>query len=271
MQLPGGVWTRDGLRRDFRFRPVQGHLELAIAESNSGAASTPTRVTRILKAALGEVAGKVPTEQDIADLSVGDRQFLMRQLAIRLDRNEQWYSAECSSCDETFDFSVQVSDLPVKEAGAGYPYAVVTTADGELRLCVPTGREQQALPAELDTESARLWLLKQCIDRGMQDAGRNVPVKHFSQEVVSACENALEQIAPEIGNLVEVNCPVCGAANRVHIDPYGAVLTMHTELFSQIHVLAANYHWSQGEILDLPSSRRRLYLQLIDRARGMMA
>jgi hypothetical protein len=36
-----------------------------------------------------------------------------------------------------------------------------------------------------------------------------------------------------------------------------------------VHVLASTYHWSERQILGLPRSRRRLYLDLIDRSRGV--
>ena len=37
----------------------------------------------------------------------------------------------------------------------------------------------------------------------------------------------------------------------------------------EVHTLAMQYHWSETDILSLPRERRRRYLRLIDRERGV--
>jgi hypothetical protein len=197
-------------------------------------------------------------------LAVGDRQFLMRRLAILLGLDEGWYHTPCSACDKTFDFSLRQSELPVKQADNGFPWLEIETHAGVYRLRTPTGRDQAALPIQLHESDARRWLLAQCIERGEG-------IDALSEDDLLRIEAALEAVAPEVGTLVELACPECGQANRVYVDPYGPILRMNDDLYAQIHTLAATYHWSQHEILDLPVDRRRVYLRMIDRARGMTA
>jgi hypothetical protein len=270
MRLPGGVWTEGELRRDFAFRPMQGHVELVISESNAGLEATPLRVTSILHAALEDLGGKPPREQDIWALSVGDRQFLMRQLALKLGKDEKWFSADCSACHETFDFPIRQSELPVKDAGEGFPYVSVKTSIGDVRLHVPTGHDQAEIPQDVSTDEARLWLLQHCVEKGSGKHGESLSLSDLSDDELLRIEQAMEEVAPEIGVIVESECPVCGRANRIYLDPYAPVFDLKSQLFSQIHILAATYHWSQKEILDLPVARRLTYLSLIDQARGMV-
>jgi hypothetical protein len=40
------------------------------------------------------------------------------------------------------------------------------------------------------------------------------------------------------------------------------------ELLEEIHLLASRYHWSEKEILEVPESRRRVYINLCWRPVG---
>jgi len=261
MQLPGGVWRDGALCRDFAFRPLNGEVELAIAESGV-AQNPPAGVTAVLAAALAEVGGERATPEVVRGLAVGDRQFLVRQLAARLDRDGVWLTSGCVSCGAVFDVYVQQSALPVKAATEGYPFTTVTTARGSHRLRVPNGADQEAI-ADLDGEEAMVELLRRCAVDG------SVPAEP-SEEEIFAIDAALEAVAPEVGLGVLAVCPDCGTEQEVAVDPYLCLTQAGSELFAEIHTLASIYHWSEAQSLALPVHRRRLYLKLIDRSRGMM-
>ena len=55
------------------------------------------------------------------------------------------------------------------------------------------------------------------------------------------------------------------------LDPYVCLGAADGGLFLDIHILASVYHWSEREILAMPRERRRLYLSLVDRSRGMVS
>ncbi len=117
MRLPGGLRSRGELRRDFAFKPVTGEIEVAIAESDARAASVPRRVTAVLAASLDRLAGESPTLDSIRELCVADRQFLIRQLAALLDRDQVWLTATCGQCAAAFDFPVEQSSLELFGVG----------------------------------------------------------------------------------------------------------------------------------------------------------
>jgi len=261
MQLPGGVWRDGALHRDFAFRPLNGEVELAIAESGA-VQNPPAGVTAVLAAALAGVGGQPATPQVVRALAVGDRQFLVRQLAARLDRDGVWLTSSCASCAAAFDVYAQQSALPVKDAAEGYPFTTVTTSHGTYRLRVPNGADQEAI-AGLDGEEAVSELLKRCIVDG------SAPDEPTEEEIF-AIDAALEAVAPEVGLGLLAVCPDCGTEQEVAVDPYLCLTQVGSELFAEIHTLASFYHWSEAESLALPVHRRRLYLRLIDRGRGMM-
>ncbi len=267
MQLPGGISEGGARRRDFAFRPLTGVVELALAEAASADCSMPARVTAALAASLETVGGRAPLPEVVAGLAVADRQFLMLQLAARLGIGDTWFTACCRSCGESFDFAVDFRKLPVKEAGEGFPFVDVETGLGTCRFRAPTGADQEPL-ADLDDDEAMRCLLDCCMVAD-ESSSREI-VDSLNAEDMGRIETALEAMAPEVAVSVQASCPACGALHDIEVDPYRALSPKMGEgLLQEINIIASVYHWSEAEILELPLDRRRRYLELIDRGRGM--
>ncbi|SEM05751.1 hypothetical protein SAMN04489760_103108 [Syntrophus gentianae] len=275
MRLPGGILRDGARRRDFAFRPLTGEVELALAEAAEEGSSLPTRVTKALAAALEHIGGDTPLPATVAALSVGDRQFLMARLAVGFGLGEDWFTARCGKCGEQFDFAVDYRNLPVKEAGEGYPFAGVETSLGRCNFRVPTGADQEIL-AGLDDDSEPIRCLVKCCLVAL--SGRRVEdnpshgdmVEAFAPGDIARIEAALEEAAPEMAVSVQAPCPVCGTPHEIDVDPYRILYNrLGGGLLREVHILASTYHWSEAEILALPLHRRRRYLDLIDEARGI--
>ena len=261
MQLPGGLVENGTRRRDWAFRPLSGVLELALAEAGERAASTPAAVTQALALALDRLGGEAATPPRVAGLCVGDRQFLMRELDRHLGHEGGWFQAECGHCGARFDFRIDYADLPVQEAGAGYPQAQVDMDGRRLRFRLPTGGDQEILAGLPEAEAPR-WLLRQL-------AAEPETLPEPKQDLIAAADAALDAIAPGIVLRVQAACPECGGGNEVELDPYRALARSSGSLLREVHQIATHYHWSEADILNLPRPRRQRYLQMIDRARGV--
>ena len=267
MVLPGGIDVAGELRRDYRFRPVNGELELALGESGDGVGSLAAQVTTVLSLALERVGGAVPTPDAVRDLSVGDRQYLMTRLALHIDNRPVWLVAHCGACGEPFDISFNYADLPVKPAGQGYPFATVDTSLGTLQVRTPTGADQEHVATTPDDDQAMQVMLQRIL--AGDDEGAEVDTTRLSEEDVKAIEAQVEALAPECANQLLTQCPQCQASNSVPVNPYGFLAQPVGDLFAEIHTLASHYHWSEQAILALPRRRRQTYLRLIDKGRGM--
>ena len=261
--LPGGISVAGELRRDYRFRPVNGELELALGESGDGAGSLAAQVTTVLSLALEQLGGITPTPDAVRDLSVGDRQYLMTRLALHFDHRPVWLVAHCGACGEPFDIAFNYADLPVKPAGRGYPRATVDTSLGSVRVRVPTGADQEGMAATPDDDQAMQVMLRRIVD---SDA---VDMAALSEADIHAIESRVEALSPECADRLLTQCPQCRASNSVAVNPYGFLEQPVGELFAEIHTIASHYHWSEQAILTLPRRRRQTYLRLIDKGRGM--
>ena len=271
MNLPGGLWHEGQRQREFAFKPLTGAVELALAEASLEAASMPEVVTQALAAALQHLNHLEATPTLIDTLSVGDRQFLVQQLAGWLEMDAVWMTAACARCGEQFDFPVRFSELPVKEAGAGYPFAQVATSRGSACWRVPTGADQKAVAAVLAEQDAARVLMARCLVKvSGHDEGQIAQwVTELSDDDRRQVEASLEAVAPEVTTVVQVSCMACSQDSQVGIDPYLCLQHRHEAISADIHTIACTYHWSEAEILALPQKRRQRYLRLIDQARGM--
>lgn len=276
MRLPAGLWLQGRLQRDFRFKPLTGKAEMALAECVSDGFSVPVRVTSALVATLASVGGQQPSRALVQRLFVADRQFLMRQLAIQLGLDNVWLTPHCPQCGVAFDVSVTLSALPIKPAGQGFPYAPVRTSQGTFRVRTPNGDDQESIADLDDPAAARRCIVGRCIVERLEDNEHHrstdepaVDVSALSGEDLSAIEIALESICPELTVCARAVCPECRAVQDVPVDPYLCLRRSHSEIYMDVHVLASAYHWSEPQILALSRSRRKRYLSMVDRERGM--
>ncbi len=267
MQLPGGLWEGRKTCRDFAFKPPDGELELTVAEAGLSGASLPAQVTAVLAAGLGRLGAEPVTRERAAALCIADRQFLMRQLAALLGSDQVWQSARCDRCDAVFDVPVTQTLLPVSKPGPGFPFASVRLGKTTVRLRVPNGADQEAIAGIASQRLARQRLAWCCI---VEEEGEGKPdPASLDDQTLQDMETALEGVAPEAAVVVQTACPECGHASQVDVAPYRVLQTTVNELYDEIHALAITYHWDEATILALPRTRRRRYLDLIDRARGM--
>lgn len=268
--LPGGLQIDGQLVRHFGFKPVVGELEVLFADARTQAENFPSLVTEVLSRALQSLAGAKPTAERVKKLSVGDRQFLVVQLAAHLDDSENWVSAECSHCGEKMDLSFRYRDLPVKTASEKYPCFEATIGKRRFVLRTPTGEDQEELAAIENEETALFRLINKLVSQKNQKNTETKTVFTFSDEERKELEHLIEDASPEVGTHLLAQCPHCQTNNTVAIDIYQFLKGGVDQLMVDVHDIAMHYHWSEQEILRLPKERRKRYLTLIDKSRGMV-
>lgn len=266
MQLPGGRYRNHGIvEREWAFKPLDGHVELALWEAWRGPGSKVDCITRAIASTV-EFPDCQEEDEAAAGLSVADRQFLLAQLACHLGASQFWLSADCQSCREPFDTPVDLVRVPVKPAGPGYPFAEAAVATGPVTLRVPTGADQAAIEELAEEAEAVALLARRCI---VGDGESDGQTQLLTGADLVAIDAALQEVAPELATAVASSCPSCGAQNAI---PFEVSALLHSSLknpLQDVHDIAAIYHWAESEILALPRARRHAYLALINQRRGM--
>ncbi|HEY0894462.1 MAG TPA: hypothetical protein VGE32_15485 [Cellvibrio sp.] len=293
MNLPGGLIIEiDGqptLVRDFSFRPITGALEMQLqdllCECSANDEAHPVWISRFLTVILARLAmQKIELDDEknmakglelVRELCVGDRHFLLLQWRLMLagGSDYEWLSAHCPACVARYDFPLEWAQLPVKPAGENFPKISFLLNDSSInngeaiQVRVPRGSDQEFI-AQLNTQS-KTDLRRQLLQRLVIADNPQALVQALDDDDIARIETALEQAAPELAQQLQLACPECGEQHRVQLDWYRGIYKPVDELLDQVHRLAANYHWSEQEILALPKQRRAAYLLRLDRDRGV--
>jgi len=270
--LPGGLIRAQQRRRDFKLARPRGELDLRLHDGLSAAVSHPRWISDALLTVLEELAGEVPTLDAVAELCVADRQFLAVQwrLACRSDPDQPtWFNADCQACDAPYDFALNWRDLPIKPAVEGFPFADLTLSCGSARIKVPDGAVQIALAEQPELGEPDPWLARRLVQSVNGEPVDDPDALPLSDEDIGLIEDSVETLSPELGLVMQTQCPECGAEQKVELDPYANLARPVDSLLHDIHRLARCYHWSEAAILELPVQRRRHYLRLIDQDRGL--
>ena len=178
------------------------------------------------------------------------------------DRIELSASCVAPQCGEMFGFP-----LGLRELAAQVPREdicqVSLSDDRRVTLRRPIGRDllrwRAARPAT--REQALTMMLNDLVLDG-----------HPETKDAATLAQALADSDPLVSLDVEAECPACGLAQDVAIDVEGLVLAHFRQqqrvLLHDVHRLATEYGWTELEVLNVPPSRRAVYLSLIEGAPG---
>jgi len=265
--LPGGLPKNGCIERQARFHPLTGRIEQALIEFGMGL-NRPGYVTAVLGSALDSIGNQPANAGSVADLCVADRQYLMLRLAAMLDGEQMWLKVGCGHCDAPFDVDIRRCDLPVKEAGQGFPLMTLRVKEWTIDVRVPTGADQELI-GEQTEEEAMKTLLQSCIRSVNGEPPGKEFINNLSEPDIEAIDEVLDEASPAVCNQLLVTCPECGREQLAELDHYAMDGMNGHFFFDEVHTLASHYHWSEAAILDLPQARRRLYLGMINRPAGM--
>lgn len=267
--LPGGLSTDGGIDRQAKFHPLIGRLEQELIEQQliefSSAHDRTEYVTSVLTCALHSIGDKPVTRKLVSSLCVADRQYLMLRLAAMLDGEQMWLKLSCGHCHSLFDVDIKRCDLPVKPAGENYPRVTLQLENATIGARIPTGEDQQNI-ADLPDQQAMFALLKNCISSVNGDLPSEEFIRTLSEKDIETIDESLDELSPAVCNQILVNCPECGQQQYAELDHYDLSGINRHFFYHEVHTLASYYHWSESEILDLPKSRRHLYLDMINRS-----
>lgn len=120
--LPGGMILGGTLKRSYKFKPIDGELEMALQECLADwqhcyqpDLAYQKKVIQILELVIESFDSnyKCVDVKTLEKLSLGDRDFLLLSLLQYLSAKPIWLTSECEACDALMDVFFLCSDLPV--------------------------------------------------------------------------------------------------------------------------------------------------------------
>jgi hypothetical protein len=222
----------------------------------------------VLDSTLDSIGDQPADAAHVADLCVADRQYLMMRLASMLNGEQMWLKVDCGHCEAPFDVELRRCDLPVKEAGQGFPLVTVNLKDWVIETRIPTGKDQESI-GKISEEEALKQLLQNCICSVNGEPPDKEFIENLTESDIEAIDMALDDASPAVCNQLLVTCPECEKEQYAELDHYFLAGMNRHFFYDEVHTLASHYHWSEAAILDLSRDKRRLYLGLINRSAGI--
>jgi hypothetical protein len=231
------------------------------------AASLDTRLALTLLARIAYGADGAPLGAE--SLSVTDLDVLLLRLRQRLVGDAVRTAVTCpiETCGARFDMAFLISDYLEHHRPRAPKGVELLGEPGWFRLSrtgvafrIPSAADQLEIAGEPDPERA---LVRRCIRATDLTARLRRPI-----------EAAMEALAPSLSGELEGRCAECGTTVQVPFDPLRYTLrdwrALASFVYDDVHRIARSFHWSEAEILALPTHRRARYAELARRDRSSL-
>jgi DNA-directed RNA polymerase subunit RPC12/RpoP len=266
-RLPGGLRVDGSWTRDAALRQLTGWDEEWLAGWDR---AVPTALVQsaLLERCVTKLGEGGSSPQLIADMLVGDRDYLLLCLR-RMSLGTKFDAVtECPQCASRIEVSFDADEIPVEERPQQEDSfaTVLVRADGselQVRYHLPRGRDQARAARAPDADRASV-LLASCLEEVEAIKGPGAVAGLLDTAAGQQLELLMEQQAPQVTLDMDLVCPECGheTSRDFELGPFildelgAGAQRIHRE----VHSLAYNYHWHEAEILAMPRPRRHVYL-----------
>lgn len=204
------------------------------------------------------------TWDELAALSVGQRDARLLTLRERAFGPTLNGFVECPRCAERLEFDVAVADLRVAAEPEEEAQELVT--DGlALRFRLPDSRDLAAALDCQDPAAARSLLVQRCVLEASRDG---VPVAHseLPDEAITGLARRMDECDLQAEVLLDLRCPACDHAWQALFDIatffWAELAAQAKRLLGEVHTLARAYGWREADILSMSARRRQFYLEM---------
>ena len=207
------------------------------------------------------------TWDDLAALSIGQRDGRLLRLREQTSGPQLNGLAECPRCSERLQFDVAVATLQVTaDADGGEEAWELATEDLALQFRVPNSRDLAAVVDCRDPAEAQNLLVQRCVLQASRD-GMPVDSSALPVEAITKLAQRMAECDPQAEVLLDLCCPACDHAWQTLfdiVDFFWAELAAQAKrLLREVHTLARAYGWREADVLTMSARRRQFYLEMV--------
>jgi hypothetical protein len=207
------------------------------------------------------------TWEELAELSIGQRDARLLALRERVSGPKLSGFAECPRCAERLEFDLAVADLRVAtEPDAGEEERELVADGLALRFRLPNSRDLAAILGGHDTAAARGLLVRRCVLEASRD-GVPLDVGELPVEATAELARRMAACDPQAEVLLDLDCPACGHGWQALFDIvayfWAELAAQAKRLLRDVHTLARAYGWREVDILGMSARRRQFYLEMV--------
>jgi hypothetical protein len=205
--------------------------------------------------------------EDIASLTVGQRDGMLLDLREMSFGNTLNCVAQCSDCGEPLEFTLDTNQLrvtnPSHTPSSEFIFSDVGY-DGSFRL--PNSYDLAHLASNTNREVAKAALLERCLLQATHN-GISVSPQELPPQVVTHLATQMVELDPQAEILIDISCTVCQNEWQMMFDIvsflWAELSAQVNHLLLEVHQLARHYSWHEADILAMTAMRRYLYLEMI--------
>jgi hypothetical protein len=275
VSLPLGYVDEKGIRHDqVELASLSGFEEEFLAGLSLDA-STAAVVSALLGSCIRTIGSiKNVTAETVANLLVGDREYLMlklRELTVGKKLDAVLF-CDNPACGKPMDLTLSLDNFIPDSRSVSRRFFTLEIPSNEngakcfsVNFRLPTGADQEMA-------AVQGWSVDQLLSRILVSVNGRTSVdeqfvRALPSRVKQEIEAEMERLAPGFTIELEAACPECGTPS---VSPLDLVAFFIAEINKnlrnlewQVHLLASHYHWPEHEILALPRRRRQRYIELI--------
>ena len=238
-----------------------------------GARAQPitTQALMLLQAASPGVS-----RQDLANLSVGERDARLLALRELLFGSRLIALTSCPGCRQQLEIGIESADIHVVGERPNPELLSVTSGGYVASFRLPNSDDLSAIAErnhqQLDEAATICELLSRCIVELRRNGRRQkLPSsRRLPSALVEAIAAEMEKADPQANVQLPLSCVDCGyrwlSAFDVVSFLWSEIDNLATCLLREVCALAQAFGWGEGDILAMSAQRRQLYLQMIGHA-----
>lgn len=202
----------------------------------------------------------------VASLSIGQRDARLLQLREWMFGTRLKNVAECPHCSEKIEWENEVKDLRLQPLlpGVGKIYDVKIDAYN-ISFRLPTSHDLLHLKQSSPKTPAN-ELLNRCIN-SISKENERVITSDLPVNIIEKINDMMSKEDPQADITMLVACPSCKSQWESGFDIlsylWAEINSWAKQILQEIFILAKFFGWSEREILEIGSKRRKLYLEMV--------
>jgi hypothetical protein len=204
----------------------------------------------------------------LAQLSIGDRDSRLFLLRKWLFGSQMVNVSNCPQCTASVEWEMSTDYfLPkeVREPAAPREYKL-KVGHYELRYRLPNSDDISNVLKNKVYQDRPDKVLKDCV-LDLKYRGKDFTKTKFPESVLKRLDVQIGRDDPHANISILLNCGVCSHQWEIHFDILGYLWAeldnWAKHLLQDIFTLARAFKWSEKDILEMSSLRRRTYLQML--------
>lgn len=204
---------------------------------------------------------------DLAKLSIGRRDARLLTLREQAFGSRMVCIASCPGCAELLELDFNIADMRAPDVPEPGTLSVdVEGYDVEFRL--PDSFDLLSIAGSQDFSAGRDLLMQRCF-LNIRREGEVLTANDLPDIVIAAITERMAQVDPQADVQLALACPLCGHEWQAQFDVvsffWSEINAWAHRILHDVHTLARAYGWRETDILALSSTRRQVYVDMVNR------